>query len=337
MSADTSIEWTHRPGTRPRTWNPTRGCSRISPGCEKCYAEQIAARFSKPGLAFHGFATRNSKGEGRWTRKLALLDDDAVEAPLRWREPSTVFVNSMSDLFHEDLSYHEIDRVFAVMLLSPRHTFIILTKRAERMRSYMNDPNLYKRVLIDADKIRTQRPELAQVGISNPTTHPASWIWLGVSIENQEYADERIPHLLATPASVKILSCEPLLGDIDLGEALDEQGYESCGPAGWIQTRERGVDWVLVGGESGRGAREFDLDWARSLVRQCRDARIPVFMKQLGSHAVTYGCASKADCTHPDCGPSLVKLRSKKGGDQREWPKDLQGLREFPVALVGRR
>jgi protein gp37 len=293
MASDTTIEWTHRPGTRPRTWNPTRGCSRISPGCENCYAEGIAGRFSGPGLAFEGFATRGKNG-GRWTRKLALLDD-TLDAPLRWRDPSTVFVNSMSDLFHDALTNEEIAAVFGVMAECPKHTFIVLTKRAKRMREWFEwiaretsgehapDPSFLVRTMATNRGV-----ELDQLA-SSPWPLPN--VWCGVSVESQEYADERIPQLIETPAVVRFLSCEPLLGPVDLERyylqtKLGTSGYPfPYMPREFRTTWLHMLDWCIVGGESGHGARPFDLAWARSIVEQCRGAGVPAFVKQLGAIA----------------------------------------------------
>jgi protein gp37 len=303
---ETSIEWTDK------TWNPVRGCSRVSPGCENCYAERTAARFAGAGQPFEGLVRIGRQG-ARWTGKMRLVSEKLLE-PLRWRKPARVFVNSMSDLFHEALADDAIDQVIAVMLLSPQHTFQVLTKRAERMAAHLNDPALYDRVLAAANRIRDQRPDLFQVGISNPTTHPASWIWWGVSVEDQHRADERIPHLLRVPAAVRFLSCEPLLELVDLGLALRtvRNGKNASN-----------VDWVIVGGESGHGARPFRLGWARSIIDQCRAASVPVFVKQMGSRPVGALFDGGFD------GIERIPLRDRKGGDPDEWPEHLN-VREFP-------
>lgn len=318
MSATTSIEWTDR------TWNPLRGCSRISPGCENCYAERQAARFCDPGQWAHGFVSRDPNG-ARWTRRVSLISS-ALDEPLSWRKPCRVFVNSMSDLFHESLTDEQIDRVWAVMLLAPRHTFQVLTKRADRMRAYTTDPKLYSRVLRAAEDIRRERPELGNVGISNPVTFPARWIWLGVSVEDQQRANERIQHLLATPAAVKFLSCEPLLGSVDLERWLTGAPtvYGSREDSR-IEPGPRRIDWCIAGGESGPGARPCNLGWIRSIVEQCRAARVPVFVKQLGARPVR----SEFDDRGALVRSMPVHLRDRKGGSMDEWPSDLR-VREFP-------
>jgi protein gp37 len=237
MGDSTGISWTDA------TWNPVRGCSRVSEGCRNCYAERVAARFSGPGQPYDGLVSiraarpllgddsrhLSSMARAKWNGNVRFIPEHLAD-PLRWRRPRRIFVNSMSDLFHENLDDDVIDRVFAVMLLAPHHTFQILTKRAARLRSYFDDSELYERVVAAADELRRQWPRLNQIGISNPATNPASWIWIGVSVENQAAADERIPDLLRTPAAVRFLSCEPLLGAIDLDPRIGR--IDHCGSCG---------------------------------------------------------------------------------------------------------
>ena len=313
MSDNTGIEWTDA------TWNPIRGCSRVSEGCRHCYAERVAARFSGPGQPYEGLAVRKlrvvSDDEqttvGRWTGAVRMVPEHLAD-PLRWRRPRRVFVNSMSDLFHESLADDQRDRVLAVMLLAPHHTFQVLTKRAAVMRRYLSDPDLYKRVLRAADAIRDRFPHkhLSQIGIANPSTSPARWIWWGVSVENQAAADERIPELLRTPAAVRWLSCEPLLGPVDLLPWFDPTGACDCPPgesycvggcakrASWRHTEPDGedpnLDWVVMGAESGPGARAADPEWFLELAEQCEDARVPLFFKQgMPGDNITAGDGSK--------------------------------------------
>lgn len=311
MSAASSIEWTDA------TWNPTRGCRKISPGCKHCYAETFAERFK--GVAGHpyelGFAPRTAP--------------DKLLEPLKWKKPKRIFVNSMSDLFLEDFEDEYIDQVMAVMLLGYWHTYQVLTKRAERMARYLSDPSLYDRVLAAANRIRQQIQGhrrlgglIYNVGISNPSKFPAKWIWFGVSVEDQTHADERIPHLLCAPAAVRFLSCEPLLGPVDIRSSMASRTRMDAGA----------ISWVIVGGESGHGARSFQLEWARDIVRQCRKYGIAPFVKQLGGAASdeVNGIAG-ATLKVPDEALPLVTLRLKnrKGGDMAEWPLDLR-VREFP-------
>lgn len=286
MATVTSIEWTRGDdGTPGRTWNPLRGCSRKSPGCENCYAELIAARFSGTGLPFEGFARRRSNGEPQWTGKVEIVEEH-LNDPFRWRRPSRVFVNSMSDLFHENLSDADIDRVFAVMQASPMHTFQVLTKRADRMREYVRSAEL--RVSQQCERIADENE---WCHANEGATWPLKNVWLGVSVENQKFANERIPFLLETPAAIRFLSCEPLLGPVNLKQIMvPGQHFTSCwnsltGTRGTGGGHYQGpkLDWVISGGESGPNARPMHPDWARALRDQCHDAGVAYFFKQWGA------------------------------------------------------
>lgn len=271
MASDSSIQWTDS------VWNPVRGCRIVSPGCQNCYAMKMAHRFSGEGRPYEGLTRLTIRGP-EWTGEVRTVPD-ALEVPLHWRKPRKVFVNSMSDLFHEDVPDYFMDEVFAVMLLSPRHTFQVLTKRAERMAAYFATPDLYERVLRAADELRSKHAGLSSVPISNPRTHPAPWIWWGVSVEDQRRADERIPHLLRSPAAVRFLSMEPLLGPVDLRRWLPR-----CGTWGGAEGIEpEPINWVIIGGESGARARPMHPYWIRNIIEQCRGAAVPVFVKQLGA------------------------------------------------------
>ena len=325
----TKIQWViNADGSLGKTWNPIRGCSRCSPGCAHCYAEQIAARFSGKGQPFHLFAER--KPEPHWTGRIELVESK-LEEPLHVKAPTTWFVNSMSDLFHEDLPDEAIDRVFAAMALCPQHTFQVLTKRAERMRKYFAQIgalpgidgisyNVWERIALAWDAM-----ERAGVNIGNHalSVWPLPNVWLGVSVENQQYADERIPHLLQTPAAVRFISAEPLLGPVDLApwifcKTCFEGRSRSEGPEGF-GCKETKLDWVIVGGESGHGARECGVPWIRSIVQQCKEARVPCFVKQLGTNPTAFG----------EHLMWWADMRDPKGGDIDEWPDDLR-VREYP-------
>jgi protein gp37 len=288
----TDIQWTHQDGYKGETWNPIaafntetgrRGwmCSKPSAGCKNCYAEELN-RFRGNGLPY----AVKSLDQVRY--ELVNIDQ-----PLHWRMPRVVFVCSMTDLFHERHTDKMIDAVFSTMAKAQRHTFIVLTKRAERMFNYCN-----ARLL----------------GLPLPNVR------VGVTCENQETADERIPLLLGTPAAVRFLSCEPLLGPIEL-RSVGTTPYFSdrgCLPDG----RGTSIDWVIVGGESGRGARMLDLDWMYDIVAQCDFAGVPVFVKQLGRRPVR---REKGAVVWP-----VFDLVDKHGGDMAEWPEDLR-IREFPT------
>jgi protein gp37 len=297
MADKTKIEWTDA------TWNPVRGCTRVSAGCVNCYAQSVAARFSGPGMPYEGLAERTSRG-ARWTGKVALVEA-ALTIPLRWKRPRRIFVNSMSDLFHEAVPDAYIDRVFAVMALAPQHIFQVLTKRPERMREYVsqfNEASLEEtdewrevsyRLDCDDDPegsaawhAQTGRLQEAydQVRQSFSDNKPLPNVHLGVSVEDQASADERIPHLLATPAAVRFLSCEPLLGPVNLRWAkwVDYKSRFVRGETTYQYDGVKGLHWVIVGGESGRDARPMYPDWARSLRDQCAEAEVPFFFKQWG-------------------------------------------------------
>jgi protein gp37 len=254
MSGKSKIEWTDR------TWNPLTGCTKVSPGCDRCYAKTMHERFNGPG----SFDT-------------VTLHPERLEQPLRWRRPSRVFVNSMSDLFHRDVTDYFIAEVFAVMAAADRHTFQLLTKRPARMRSLLAKESFWLDVFMIAEN---------QHGGSR-RIWPLPNVWLGVSVEDQHWADLRIPALLDTPAAVRFLSCEPLLGPINL-RAIGATGWHLNTSA--FRSRDvpdRGIDWVIVGGESGRGARLMHAGWARTLRDQCEAAGVPFLFKQWGEWAPT--------------------------------------------------
>ncbi len=345
MSAVSKIQWTDR------TWNPVRGCSVVSPGCVNCYAMKQAHRFSGPGRAYEGL-TKQTKAGPQWTGKLRTVES-ALDEPLSWRKPARVFVNSMSDLFHDDVPDEFIDRVFAVMALAPRHTFQILTKRAERMRAYMSaldrairlPTETFARWRSEAEQILNDRQDLTTVVTS---TWPLPNVWLGVSAEDQQRADERIPLLLQTPAAVRFVSAEPLLGSIDFNRIqlpdayLQMNGYAGVLPAKadvdaewddfkYWQRKALTLDWVIVGGESGPGARPCDVRWILSIVEQCAQARVSCFVKQVGPWLRAVGDKPAGPGFTP--WTSDKRMRDRKGGDPSEWPEDLR-VREFPRSAV---
>jgi protein gp37 len=246
MSGDTTIEWAEK------VWNPVRGCSRTSPGCKNCYAERVAWRFGqKEGQPYHGLVEMTSQGP-KWTGQLRTVPH-AIDEPLHVRKAARWFVNSMSDLFHESVPFSYIDQVFATMKMARHHTFQVLTKRAARMREYLT-------------------------ASFTPSSVPPN-VWLGVSVEDQQRADERIPELVGTPAAVRFLSVEPMLGPI----TIDEQLIRMID--GTSQHGQRFIDWVITGFESGPGARPGHPQWARDLRDQCSAAGVPYFFKQWGEWA----------------------------------------------------
>lgn len=246
MSAKTGIEWTDS------TWNPIRGvkgrhhCTKISPGCQHCYAAAMNKRFS--GLDY-------VKGADTFR-----LDEEALRLPLIWRKPRKIFVCSMTDLFHEDLNEISILLVFGMMAKAAHHTFQVLTKRPSRMARLLNDLTFVNDIACAAEHAEPVFP------------WPLPNVWLGVTTESQQYADERIPLLLQTPAAVRFVSYEPALGPVDLKDHLNAVTGR--------RQKER-VDWVICGGESGPGARPIHPDWARSVRDQCQVAGVSFFMKQM--------------------------------------------------------
>ncbi|MFG2046175.1 DUF5131 family protein [Micromonospora sp. NPDC048935] len=303
--ADTAIEWADK------TWNPLLGCERVSAGCDGCYAISTATiRAGNPhpkvAAAFAGLTERRD-GRLDWTGRINLLPERLTQ-PLHWRKPQRIFVNSQSDLFHRDVPDSFIAQVFAVMALAEQHTFQLLTKRHGRMRSLLNSPAFRVLVLdqayllvvgevpsaqapqhvVSAYHRRRQAALLGQTDSALPAW-PLTNVHLGVSVEDQKTADLRIPALLATPAAVRWLSCEPLLGSVDLtkflhwrpiGENLRHSPLppsyaDACGlPA---------LHWCVVGGESGPKSRLMSPEWARNLRDQCISAQVPFFFKQTGS------------------------------------------------------
>jgi protein gp37 len=320
MSDTTGIEWTDA------TWNPVTGCTKVSPGCDHCYAETFAERFrGTPGHYFErGFDVQ--------------LRPDKLNLPLRWRKPRKVFVNSMSDLFHKDVPDEYIANVFAVMALARRHTFQVLTKRHGRMRSVLNDSSFQRHV-----EVEMHRQKWGSNVDAPSWVWPLPNVWLGVSVENQQWANVRVPALMRTPAAVRFLSCEPLLGPVELHHGLthcpthDFSGGFCVGPCA---DRVR-PDWVIVGGESGRGARPMHPDWSFSLRDQCTAAGVPFLFKQWGEWAPTEarGLVLSASNTREvlvgqpldDLGHRQIMRRVGKGKAGREL--DGRTWDEFPAGL----
>jgi len=311
----TKIEWVKNPdGTKGETWNVVSGCTKVSEGCRNCYAARLAATRLRDHPRYRGLAVK-ANGAYNWTGEVRL-NYDALGDPLRWRKARMVFVPSMGDLFHVNVP-NQIDfigRVLNVIGTAKQHTFQMLTKRPERACEILS-------TYYDA------------LGLA-----PFENLWLGVSIENQKSADERIPHLLQTPAALRFLSIEPMLEKIDisrwLGDVMDcpvhgpmarkywntqksctlcmrEQRCSAADAPHFIRNLRKGISWVIIGGESGPGARPMHPDWARDIRDQCRAAGVPLFVKQMGS--------AYPHRPHKDL----------HGTDMWYWPTDLR-IRKMP-------
>lgn len=348
MSAKTGIEWTDA------TWNCVVGCDLVSPGCAHCYAKELhdkrhAAHLNGKAVApqyAHPFET-------------VQLLPDRLMVPLRRRTPTRYFVNSVSDLFHDDVPDEFIDRVFAVMRLTPWHTYQILTKRPARMLAYMTErfqPTVHQRgeqgresrvheageAMVYGEYIdffgaaRFWTSEGSSIGMAQPWPLPN--VWLGVSVENQRWADERIPILLKTPAAIRFLSCEPLLGPVDLSPWLDEWPLPT-------------LDWIIVGGESGTEARAMALDWIEDIVACSVFNGVSPFVKQMGrwiigdhegfdvnrwlmdDGRVFFPPVLGAHAYDRPKGAVAFGLGDTKGGEMLHWPERLR-IREFPKSAV---
>lgn len=305
-----NIEWTGK------TWNPISGCSRKSDGCKNCYAEVMTKRLEAMGQEkYTGLLNEHGRFNG-----VIKFDEKALLKPLSVKKPTTYFVNSMSDLFHENVKDEWIDKVFAVMALTP-HTYQILTKRIDRAKEYFNYE--YRLQNINSAILDLPNTWFSQFIPSLPLPN----VHLGVSVENQKTADERIPLLLETPAAVRFLSCEPLLEEVNLLRYLDMELPCFCGD---ISCNHESIDWTIVGGESGHGARPCDISWIRSIVQQCKDSGTAVFVKQLGKGRLDYGKVHiQPDSTEKGKQAGFWSYSDSKGGDIAEFPKDLQ-IREMP-------
>ena len=327
MKHGTPIEWTHKPGYRGETWNPISGCSVSSPGCKNCYAMLLAGTRLAQHPLYAGVTTKTKAGpvfNGKM--KAAPGDHKTWLQPIRWRAPRAIFVGDMCDLMHPARPVEVIAMVFARMAITPQHIYFVLTKHPERMREVLTDDWFKTLVsaalseMLDGEWIwsrsgATYRPRIEELvarfigedadddrGIiyhDNPLPLPN--VWLGVSAENQEWADKRIPVLLDTPAAIRFVSCEPLLGSLDLTEYL----WADCSaPHCSCETDDdcvelRGkLDWVIAGGES--GPRPAHPTWFRALRDDCAAAGVPFFFKQWGSWALTSPVMADVEVVYSD-------------------------------------
>lgn len=387
----TTIEWADE------VWNPTLGCSPAKGseqgGCKNCYAQRsVHVRAGNPNAkikaANEGLTVVTSNGPV-WNGKVRCLPD-RLDVPLHKKKPTRYFVNSLSDLFHEQIPDEFIDRVMAVIILSDshrssalNHTMQALTKRAIRMLSYMSDPDTPYRVSAQVCKqVMGFLPARNGCDWTPITPWPPENLWLGVSVEDQGTANARIPLLLQTPAAIRFVSYEPALGPVDFDYYLHprcmncsvllkparrgrEIGVDAALPCGckycWHCADNRGrhedhdpspphgspvLDWIVVGGESGPGARPFDIAWARNTIEQCKDAGVACFVKQISGKPYDSEAVKQSDGYWPiseerygsvKAFPGAAQeyalchvLKDRKGGDMSEWPEDLR-VRELPL------
>lgn len=327
----TKIEWCNDdPEAKGETWNPTIGCRRVSPGCGNCYAEEQAARIVKMERG-NGRRSpyedvvkmKDGEPQAAWNGKAKVMHD-RIDQPIRWRKRRRIFVNSMSDIAHEDVPRDVIAQIWAVMLITSLHAdrgghaYIVLTKRIERLRSVLTAPNFRALVAKSAGEMMDDGDGWNDAVYRHVEKHGPNHplIRVGVSVEDQATADKRIPVLLQTPAAVRIVSAEPLLAPIDF------QGYPGprcsigycCDPTGTPRHEpedHRGIGQIIVGGESGHKARPCHEQWVRNIVDGCKFEGIACFVKQLGAVAKAPG-GTVRNYFHP------------KGGDMSEWPVDLR-------------
>lgn len=269
MGDKTKIEWADA------TISPLYGCSKVSPACANCYAERLAARFSKnPATAALYAGTVDDAGH--WTGRLNLLPHRMQQA-LRWKRPRRIFIASQSDLFHENAPEEFLDLAFAYMAVARQHTFLLLTKRAERLRSCISGADVQGRVMHAAFSCIPVDEE--SLDARSFATWPLPNVHIGVTVENQEQANARIPLLLETPAALRFVSIEPMLGPVSLREYYREEGRGTYSV--WLDY----LDHVICGGESGPNARPMHPGWVRSLRDQCAGAEVPFMFKQWGEWA----------------------------------------------------
>ncbi len=301
----TKIPWSEM------TWNPIIGCSKVSAGCLNCYAEKMANRLSRMelakgnfdgaylrvyggghprNLAEHEFYGGKRRGGG-WHGNTVFVETQ-LNKPLHWKKPRMIFVCSMGDLFHESVPFEWIDDVMAIIAACPHHVFQVLTKRPEKMLKYFTTE---QDGLCAEDRVECMLMD----GGYPKWTWPLPNLWLGVTAENQETSDKRIPILLDIPAAVRFVSVEPMLEGVDLSEYMGRQ-YGICDtvyPYSYL-------DWVIVGCESGPKRRTCRLEWVQSIVDQCKDANVPCFVKQ-------------------------IEVNGKVSHNPEEWPESLR-VRQWP-------
>lgn len=322
------------------SWNPVVGCSPIASGCKYCYAAREASTRLAHLPAYEGLTK-----DGNWTGLLRERDAKTWQVPLRRQKPQTYFVCSTSDLFHESIYPAWIDRAWATMALSPRHTFDVLTKRADRASEHLNDPQFSRRVSLWVDVIRRQMPannQCHEITVPNLAIQPLRNVRLGASASTSADLRKQINGLRTAPANIRWLSLEPLIKEMSLaaeGILPHEASWEATEPSpsgksqGTCMTCARvspgfekvcrtigmvtyPIDWIVIGGESGPNARPFHVEWGLKLVAEAKFANVPVYFKQLGSNAYLNG--------------QPYPTKHRKGEDPKEWPDDELRTQQHP-------
>jgi protein gp37 len=331
----TSIAWVRNPdGSQGFTWNPLVGCKAVSPGCLHCYAARLAGTRLAHLPQYAGLAH-----DGKWNNVVRFFPEKLAES-LRHRKPAGIFVCDMADLYHESVTNEQIAAMYGVMAACPQHTFHVLTKRAKRRREWFEWVNRgghpFGKLRIHAEE--ATRDEIVRIG-RNGRSHwndchcvwPLPNVREGSTVCTQKEAERDIPELLQTPAACRFLSVEPMLEAITLTHpevsAWPETAptHPTANPKEWDDwkywmARDRGIQWVIVGGESGPRARPFQVEWARSIRDQCKAAGVACFVKQMGANFV-------------DSNGMLIPIRDRAGADPSEWPADLR-VQEFPRGAV---
>lgn len=302
------IGWLNMPGFKPETWNPIVGCTKVSPACNDCFAERMANRLSgMPKTAYYKEVITN----GKWNGKTHLAESQLTK-PLQWKSPRMIFTVDMGDLFHESVPFEWIDSVFSIMSDLDQHIYVLLTKRPERILEFF----------------------CWKILRSGYNWRPKNNIWFGVTAENQEQANIRIPLLLKVPCAIRLVSIEPMLSRINIAEACKTSVIAKNFDYSGVQK----LHWVICGGESGPKARPMHPDWVRSLRDQCQSANVHFFFKQWGEllpscqtpNMVFFGMHKKEvqfqSPHNPDKMNTYLKLGSKKSGDwlddrkHHNWP-----------------
>lgn len=313
MADNTLIEWARHPVTgKGATWNIVTGCSVVSPGCTNCYAMKLAGTRLKHHESRKGL-TVDTKAGPVWNGQTSF-NEQWLTQPLQWQTPRGILVAAHGDLFAEGVTDAQLDRIFAVMALASQHVFFVLTKRPERMRDYL------RAMPARASSVATaaawfwgaKDPDAVYDWVAEKIQHALPNVWLGVSVEDQTRADERIPLLLDTPAAIRFISAEPLLGPVDLTK-LPEAFFDATSNAltgywswhgGPSRQESAYLDWVIAGGESGPNARPMHPDWARALRDQCAEADVPFFFKQWGNWREAVSDWRDEDGNHVEIDPN---------------------------------